>query len=261
MRTLMWSALAAGFLLVGGSAAWASDTVRLGGPAAQTDIQGGTDTELVHWGRGGGFGRGGFGGGYGRGGFGGGFYGRGGYGGFYGRGYYGGFYGGGRGFGGFYAGGYGRYNGWPRFYSSYYSQPYYYSSYYSQPYYYTPTYYQPCDYYYPIAGESAPTMTLQAKSTYQTPAPQGDGTFSYDGGPRRVVPMPDGRGDVNPAKDPRGVVPLDGRLVVLPSETRGGVSPVTSPEIQRLRYVSTPSRVSYPAYGEEAIPPVTRVKR
>ena len=44
MRSLVWAALATGFLLAGINVVSANDTVRLGGPSA---IQGGTDTELV----------------------------------------------------------------------------------------------------------------------------------------------------------------------------------------------------------------------
>src|SRR5687767_14881592 len=89
MRKLILSALAATCLLTAGSAARAQeDTFRLGGPSAQADIEGGTDTELVYYRGGYRGGRGFYGGFYGgyRGGYGG--WGRGGYGG-WGRGYYG----------------------------------------------------------------------------------------------------------------------------------------------------------------------------
>src|SRR5271156_3174744 len=79
MRNLMWVLLAARGLLAGGGVSSAGDTVRLGGPSAQLDMQG--DTDLVRGGGGhggGGHGGGGYGrGGYGHGGYG---YGRGGYG-------------------------------------------------------------------------------------------------------------------------------------------------------------------------------------
>ena len=229
MRNLMWGALAVGLILTAGSAAWADDTVRTGGPAADDAIQGGTDTWLVH-GRGHG--------GYGRGFYGGGHYGGGHYGGGYGRGYYGGGYG-----RSFYGGGYYNYSPYYASYgygrSYYYPRSYYsyYSSYYPTDY---PSYcYQPT-YYYPIGGAIAPPATLP--SSYLLPGPQnyvppmppaqGDGPYSYDGDPRNVVPMP-GQPQANPAA-PRSV-PTDGRLVSLPQPTGTTAAP----------------RVSYPAYGED----------
>src|SRR5438128_6925513 len=96
MRIWMWTALAAGLVMWGGGAASAQDTVRLGGPSVQTDVQGDTDTALVHW-------RGGHRGGYG------------GYRGYYGG--YGGYYGGYGGYRNFY-GGY-RHAYYPYFYCGY----------------------------------------------------------------------------------------------------------------------------------------------
>lgn len=270
MRSLIFAALAATSLFVASSAARAQeDTFRLGGPSAEADIQGGTDTELVYYR--GGYGRGFYGGGYGGWGRGYGGWGRGyaGYGG-WGRGYYGGW---GRGwYGGYgrglYAGYYGRgwglgyYGGWGGgYYGGY---PYYTSSYYYPSYYYTPTYYNSVpycsDYYYGISGDSAPTQTLQAlqalnggsSALSQRLLPfSADGTYPYNGGPQFNVPMPSAPG----IKLDRGPLPIEGKLVTLPTETRGGFSPVTTPEIQRLRYVTTPvattpARVQYPAYGE-----------
>ena len=84
-----------------------------------------------------------------------------------------------------------------------------------------------------------------------------NGDFPYDGGPQAPVPMPAPNGDINPAGQPRPNVPLDGKLVSLPTEPSGGFAPVTTPETQRLRYVvptttKTPTpRVVYPAYGEQ----------
>jgi hypothetical protein len=273
MRKLIWSALAATLLLAGGSAARAQDdTFRLGGPSAQADIQGGTDIELVR-GYGGGY-RGGYhgGGGYGRGYYGGGYargyggYGRGYYGGYgYGRGYYAGY---GRGYYGGYGYGRGYYGGYyPGIYANF-SWPFYggyggYGGGYSSPYYYTPTYYQPYysdEYYYPtsggVYGEAAKVLGAMnnpsALSTRLLPF-SSDGTYSYNGGPQAIVPST--TVPVNNA--PRGnVLPLDGKLVGLQSEISGGFSPVTSPEIQRLRFVTptstaTPVRIQYPAYGEQ----------
>jgi hypothetical protein len=237
MRSLYWGVLAAGLTVAASSTSWASDVIRLGGPSAQASIEGGTDTELVR-------GRGGYGHGYGRG-----------Y--AYGRGYYGGY---GR---GYYAG-YGR---------GYYGYGYY-------PYYYPPYYVYRPYYYYPIAGDGAPVLTLQGQSNYQpapSPSPQplmppaynynnnGDGTFPYDGGPRNPIPVP--AGNTAPMKGPRGNIPLDGKLVSLPTTTTGGFSPVTTPDMQRFSDVSTnapaqssaaPARLTYPAYGEQAIPPAPR---
>ena len=231
MRNLFLSAIAAALLLTGGSAVWADDDiVRLGGPSAQADIQGGTDIELV---------RGYYGGGYGRGYYGGG----------YGRGFYGGY------------GGYGYRNAFyrPYFYGSFY-RPYY-ASYYGSPYYYTPYYssYYADDYYYPTSGITAAVITMQSSNNYQSAAPERilpfspDGTYPYNGGPDSAIPMPMPTAPTD--KMPRGTVPLEGKLVTLPQQSSGGISPVTSPDIQRLHFVNTPSaapvRVSYPAYGEK----------
>jgi hypothetical protein len=283
MRYLMWTALATGLMLAGGGASWASDTIRLGGPSAQDSIQGGTDTELVWWGRGW----------HGRG-----YYGRGYYGG-YGRAYYGGYgYGRGYGYGGYGYGGYG-YGYRPYYYGSYY-RPYYYGggSYYSPYYYgggygggYGGSYYSPYYYssYYPCSGISVPTLAFQPNGTSSNPlrSPSymppvtngngnsnsngngngnGNGTYPYNGGPNNPVPLPnDG---TTPMNGPRGNIPLDGKLVSLPTKATGGVSPVTLPEMQRLHYVSTtaapvqmktsPARISYPAYGEQSITPAPR---
>jgi hypothetical protein len=233
MRSLVWAALATGFLV-----ASANDTVRLGGPSA---VQSAGDTELVH-------GRGHHGGGYSHGHYGGG-YGRSYYGGGYGRGYYGGYY---RPYFGVY------YR--PYVYGSYYS-PYYISSNYTPYYsssYYTP-YYSSSYYDYPIAGEtvSRPATTLQ--SSYQSPVPvqqqyvppmppasNGNGTFQYDGGPRSVIPMP---AETNPASTPRSIIPTDGRLVSLPTQTTGGTSQISTRPTTTRAKTSEP-RVSYPAYGE-----------
>ena len=174
MRNWMWAVLATGCLLAGFGTVSADDTVRLGGPSAQADVQGGTDTDLVRWGRGGygGYNRGGYGGHY-----------RGGYG--YYRGYY---------------GGYGR----PYYYGGYYAPAYYYP-----PTYYAPTYYAPraIRYYsYPINGESSPPPATTMQGSFypsQSQQPFGNGTFPYDGGPRAPVPMPNPSSDANPANTPR----------------------------------------------------------
>lgn len=229
MRT--WTLAAIATILAFAGAASATDTIRLGGPSAQAAIQGGTDTELVHWRR-------------------------------YGyrqsfRPYYGGYnraY-----YGGFnrpYYGSYYRPYYYPRFYSYY--TPSYYSTY-SYPSYYLyyemnrPTYYPSSCYYYPIAGESvappATTLNYQGPQPYVPPMPPADnGTYPYNGGPSSPVPMP----NAEPA--PRGIIPIDGRLVSLPSEISGGTSQVGVPAAK----TQTTPRVSYPAYGEEPIPPAPR---
>jgi hypothetical protein len=286
MRNLMWAGLAAGCLLTASGVSFAQDTVRLGGPSTQIDMHG--DTDLVRGGGGhgggghGGGGRGGFGGyghaSYGRGGYGYGGYGRGGYGyGGYGRGYgWGGYgrgygYGYGRGWGGYGWGGYGWGGyGWGGGYGGYY-YPYSYPVYY--PYYYTPYYSD--YYYYPIVGQSAPTVNLQASYYSEPPAynqpfqgtlplPGGNGTYPYNGGPSQPIPMPAPSGDANPAND-RGIIPLDGKLVSFPSQTTGGFSPVGLSAVQPRSSTTTvpvpaPAskttktaplpRVIYPAYGE-----------
>jgi hypothetical protein len=228
MRNFGWAALATGFLLAGFGVASASDTIRLGGPSAQSTIQGDVDTELVRW-RHHGFGHHRHFTPY--------FYGRS----FYGGGYYRPYY---------YANNYYR----PYYYSNYY-RPYYYGSYYGS--YYRPYYYS--SYYYPIAGESVlpPVTTLQGNGYYQVPASQqyappmpppinGNGTFQYDGGPRSPIPMPIPDPETSPAKTPRGIIPIDGRLVSLPTQATGGVS---VPFTHVPASTSVP-RVSYPAYGE-----------
>jgi hypothetical protein len=251
----MWkglgTAFAAGVMLATGSAIWADDTVRLGGPSAENSIRGGTDTELVHA-------RGGFYGG--RGGFYGGGWNRGGWGGGWNRSFYGGGWGGGwnRGFygGGFYGRGYGYGLG---FYGSRYYSPYYSVGLYSRPYYGYSSYYYPSYYYYPCAGEDASTVTLQGQvpqfaASQQLPAPRqyGPMDYRYDGGPIQQVPLPGG--DTNPAKrpGPGATIPLDGKLVSLPTGISGGFSPVTlTPPETRTSVAPSVPRVDYPAYGEQ----------
>ena len=231
MRNYVWAALATGLLLAGFGVASASDTIRLGGPSAQSTIEGDADTQFV---------RGGFHGHAGH------FHGHAGHfhghaahfhghAGFHGRGFFG---------AGFYR---------PYYYASYY-RPYFFGSYYN-PYFYTPYYYG-TNYYYPCAGDSLPpATTLQASGYYQASAPQlyapqapvnGNGTFQYDGGPRSPIPMPIPNPESNPAKTPRGILPIDGRLVSLPTQATGGVS---LPFTHVPASISVP-RVTYPAYGE-----------
>jgi len=293
MRYFVGTLLTVGLLLAVTNSSRANDVIRLGGPSAQLNTTGGTDTDLVR--------------GYGRG-----------YGGY--GGYRGGYYGGYRGYYGGYGYGYGY-----GYYRPYYYRPYYYSSYYYQPYYssyvapyYYPTnYYAQPSYYYPCVSTPAPIVAgagagagagpavyaqTQTKTYTYTPgtlvrptapvlAPyyqngnplppvlngnqvppgqNGNGTFPYDGGPTNPVPLP-----VDPAIPTNGqpsgnVVPLDGKLVSLPHQTTGGIASVVTPEIQKLRYVSltntsttssnqpSATPITYPAYGEQAIVPVRR---
>ncbi len=192
----------------------------------------------------GGYGYGGYRGGYGYGGYRGGYgYGYGGYYGGYRRGYgYGGYYG----FGPYYGG----------FYSPYiYSYPYYSYPIYSYPTYTYPSYVNstlsttPNFSYYnfgplttlgattldaPPTPAPAPAVISQSPYGQLLPAPspvQGNGTFPYDGGPSRSVPMPRIDSGFNePAPLPQG------RPVSLPVE---------------------PAKRSYPAYGEKPTPKVT----
>jgi hypothetical protein len=161
----------------------------------------------------------------------------------YGRGYYGGYhrpY-----YSSYYYGGYG--SSYPRHYGSrvYISAGYYqpYSSYYS-PYY---NYYPSNGYYCPLNGASvmpyattldsspyAPVQNLQPGVT-NAPAPQGPGTFRYDGGPSTPVPLP---GQVQPAPTSKPAPPpppaANTRLVSIPSQPATGFA--------------------YPAYGQPARP-------
>jgi hypothetical protein len=224
MRKWLMAAVGAVLVTALGGEAQANDTVRLGGPGVQSDIQGGTDTELVRWGRG-----------------------------FYGRGHHGGY-------------GHGHYGAryyTPYFSVGYYSRPYYGGGYY-RPYYYSSYYYRPyyydSYYYYPCAGEAAPLVTAQVQiaptpksqqyvpqlpqpQPYVPPMPPA-GNFQYDGGPAQPVPMPNSGPDLSPA---RGIVPIDGKLVSLPTGITGGFSPVG---VVTNRVTNPAPRINYPAYGE-----------
>ena len=236
--------------------ATAGDTVRLslpGGDSAPTvnlkanadDLA--ADTVATHYGRGG---YGGYRGGYGgyRGGYGG--YGgyRAGYGGY--RAGYGGY---GGGYRGYYGGGYrGYYGGYQPSYSgyTYYAPSYYTPSYYTPSYY--PTYsgyaYPSSGCYLPIAASATlvvqPRTTVLRPATYDLPAPipmpQADeqpqlspgqpGTYPYDGGPQRQIPMPGAE------------------------ETAVGYPRLSKPAVVEDLVVKLPGKSSgkwtYPAYGE-----------
>jgi len=295
-----WFTLLAGTLvLAAAQSAQASDTIRLGGSIGGDTLllDRGDDsdaaTELARYG--GGY-RGGYGGGY-RGGYGGGFrvgYGggyRGGYGGYRGGfGYYGGYrggyvgYRGGFGYYGGYRGGYGGYYGSNWGYGGYASYPVYSYPVYSYPVYSYPVY---SSYYYSPCVDSTPTTPAMPYATYldgsvstysqpstvlstpapvtRTPAPPaGDGTFRYDGGSGVIpmpMPVPDGT-PVAPTVTPRPTLPLEGRLVSLPSASSTAAYPAYGEPARRTstpaassdtRLVSTPvatPRVAFPAYGE-----------
>jgi len=309
MHKVAWTALAAGLMTLAGSgSARANDTVRLLDNTDRdraADVDGDTDTHLVYrrggFGYGGGYGRG-FGyGGYGRG-FGYGGYGRGFYGGYgrgygygYGRGFYGSYYRpfisigiggygyGGYGYGGYYQPYYGVSSYSSYYYPSYYSS--YYPGYYSYPSYSYAPIYAPCSTTVTevttapqvvTVTPSTPSYSVAPSTSYsQIPAPRvlapaGDGTFPYDGGPRNPLPMPGPDGDANPMSAPRKTVPLDGRLVSLPKQTTGGVTPVgdffvslrtdAASQPVRIDGPATPSRYTFPAYGEQNLPPVTRTR-
>jgi hypothetical protein len=227
MRHFTWSLLAAGLLLANSGASQAQDTVRLGGPAALNDIDGGADTAFVRWGRGG---------------------------------YYGGYYRGGYGYGyrSYYAG-YGYYR---PYYRGYYGYGF---GFYAPPvYYYNPyIYYGAPSYYYPISATSAPTPTVQARASYSeqlpppgslpTMPPVNNGTYPYDGGPRTPVPMPPPGEEFSPANQLRSIVPIDGKLALLPSETTMGsflLTGVQTPTPSKSAAVPSP-RSGYAAYGED----------
>lgn len=253
MRRIGWTALAAALLLTWAGKAQAQDTIRLGG-TGDAKVQslvydGQANTELTHWGgwRGGHWGH---------------------------WGYHAHFY---RpwvgyrpywGYRPYYAYGYRPYAYWPRYYSSYYAPSYYY---------YPPTtscYVEPIS----IDPQTAPTGVVLGSSSYAQPPviarpanspilrlpppARDDGTYPYDGGPVRPMPMP-GPDEAAPMQQKRPTVPLDGKLVSLPSqrtstytyEAYGETSPPPSVATSPARVASTTStpgtiRVSYPAYGE-----------
>ncbi len=269
MRRLSLALLAAGVItLAYGTAARAdNDTVRLGksSTGAASDITGDVDTSLVVW-RGGYHGHRGYYGGY-----------RGYYGGY--RGYYGGYRGGywGGGYGFYrrpYYGGY--YGGYRPYYAGYYGGGFYGAGYY-RPYY--GGYYGYSSYYWPCSAQSAPVVVTLAPQAVQpaapvyqaqAPAPQllpapapvaapQQATYPYDGGPKALVPMPNAD-TVDPTFGPRPTVPVQGKLVYLPAETTGGSTQLHTVSLQTsvAQQPAAAPRYSYPAYGEQSLPPVTR---
>jgi hypothetical protein len=287
MRRVGLALLAAGCLAVASTTARAdNDTVRLGSSSsgAVTNPDNGTDTELVVW-RGGyrqgghyggfrGYGYRGYGyRGYGYRGYG---YGYRGYG--YGYGYRGYGYGGyNRPFYGSYYGGY-----YPSYYSGYY--PGYYGGYCNQPYYWRISYSAPVTYVYNVEDAYVPVTSVysapasqaqyvqpRTMPAQQLPAPQvapaqpnGNQTFPYDGGPSSPVPLPQvpNGSDAGPGAPP--TVPLTGKIVSLPRETTAGSTQYTlvSSAAQQAAAApaAAPSSYTYPAYGEQSLPPVRRTK-
>jgi len=294
MRRFSLALLAGGFVaLAAGNAVRAdNDTVRLATSSSGvgTGPSGGTDTELVHS-RGGyrHHGYGGYHGGYHRGYFGG-----------YHRGYYGGYYGYNRPYyGGYYARPYygGYYGGYysPSYYSGY--SPYYYGSY-CQPYYNGGYYGQYYGYYggyrrislngdisepygvaltvsAPITFAQAPALAAQpATRVYQNqpqllPAPAaGPGnnqTFPYDGGPSVPLPLPPSDA-APPSVNPQPTIPLSGKVVSVPGTLSGGTTQYTNMLIGWTAVATQPasapatSRFSYPAYGDQPLPQVRKLK-
>jgi hypothetical protein len=258
MQRIGWTALAAALVMVGSSKLQAQDTLRLGGTGdakVQTlEFDGQADTDQVYW--------------------------RGGY----------------RGWGRPYAG---FYRPWsyrpfvyrpfvyrPWVYRPYYAyRPYYYSSPYA---YYTPSYYYSAPaysyYYADPCGTDTPSMPkavvlgsssyaqapiFQTPSQSQSPRPiappqSGDGTFRYDGGPGQPMPLPGPEGPA-PTNQKRPTLPLDGKLVSIPSNSSAGHTYAAYGETPRLpaqapaktspvRVASGPAaatvRVAYPAFGD-----------
>jgi len=121
-------------------------------------------------------------------------------------------------------------------------------------------YQQPQQYYQQPSQNPAPVMP---------PADSSDGTYPYNGGPANPIPQP-ANNPIPMNNAPRGIVPLDGKLVSLPSATSGGVSPVSLSINQRYSFVSTtaapvarqlsaaPAPIAYPAYGEAVVPTAPR---
>jgi hypothetical protein len=97
--------------------------------------------------------------------------------------------------------------------------------------------------------------------------PNGNPTFPYDGGPQSPLPLPPAE-NVGPTSGPQPTVPLKGKLVSLPLETTGGTTPLMSTQFIGLGVSPSSAAnvsgapaangLSYPAYGEQSLPPVPR---
>jgi hypothetical protein len=242
MRQLSLAVLAAGIVTLAGSTAARaqSDTFRLGTTSTSISdaVSGGTDTELVRWGRGHYYGH------Y-----------------YWGRGYYRPAY---YGYGYAYR---------PYWYRPAYYRPVVYAPYY-QPVVVSPTYYYPISgqqvtptmltYSTTVNAAAQPAPTTRSGSSPQQlrmpglvpQQPGGPQTFPYDGGPPSPVPMP-GPDQV----EPRPGVPVPGKIVSLPQETTGGVSQLYTVSLRSANAsaaVPATTRLTYPAYGEQSLPAVRR---
>ncbi len=124
-----------------------------------------------------------------------------------------------------YYGGYGYYRSW---YPAYYwPRAYYYAPYY----YYAPPVYYPC-YRIGLPVTIAPSVEIQTPAPQPIPVgPSNDGTYPYDGGPRAPVPQPKDF-DPAPSSSPKPTLPLDGKPVSLPVQSKY-------------------TQFEYPAYGDD----------
>jgi hypothetical protein len=110
---------------------------------------------------------------------------------------------------------------------------------------------------------SGPIQLTQFVPAYQnTPVNQGNQSYPYDGGPKSVVPLPNGLHDpVIPAPSidtERPTLPRDGVPVSAPRGISGEVfpvvydvhNPVAAPVSAGSGFAATISKISYPAYGD-----------
>lgn len=147
----------------------------------------------------------------------------------------------------------------PYYYGGHYSSYCYPSSYYYDPYYYNGSYgamtYGSSYYSAPPNGySSGPVMP---------PAPEGDGTYRYDGGPRINLPYPSTQPALPSVPQPKKTIPVEGRVVSLTSNSPApaypaygedpvpkAAQPQPAPLPATTRVVSLPARITYPAYGD-----------
>jgi hypothetical protein len=91
-----------------------------------------------------------------------------------------------------------------------------------------------------ISADVGPATTPMEPADGYPQAPNGDGTYPYDGGPSNPVPTPQPMPKANPMAVPTRTVPMDGIPVALPK---------------------TGSKWSYPAYGEKPRRTSTRTEQ